>query len=327
MKKIISILCIITLTFTVEMQVYANPTAPIYNNDEKVVRVSNIDGKKWRSEWIDTKYNTDNITSYIGAEPYWRLGKNNYYYAIYKIEDNSSHYLIMTFSRNFYDLQNSWYVTKMPSKQLFKKYVDVGTPLEVVMLIDPDTYNINAESEKDLYYSYHRFADGTGLLIKYQRNVDEKWVVETSRYETDRNRIVKNLIDMDYQLIKNDNPNEEKEFLEKLKKLEEETTSNDPTGNTKFAEKKPAKIKIKSVKRTKRNKILVKFKKVKNAKKYQIQYAANKKFKKAKIKITKKNSYVIKKVSKKRTYYIRVRGVNGTRKGIWSKVKKVKKLG
>lgn len=90
--------------------------------------------------------------------------------------------------------------------------------------------------------------------------------------------------------------------------------------------KKPAKVKIKSVKRYKKNKIRVRFKKVRYAKKYQIKFATNKKFKKAKIRTTKKCSYIIKKAQKKKKYYIKVRGVNGTKKGAWSKVKTVKKV-
>lgn len=69
-------------------------------------------------------------------------------------------------------------------------------------------------------------------------------------------------------------------------------------------------------------KIQVQFKKVKNAKKYQIQYAANKQFKKAKTKTTTKLKYTIKGLKKNKKYYVRVRGVNGTTKGRWSAVKK-----
>ena len=61
---------------------------------------------------------------------------------------------------------------------------------------------------------------------------------------------------------------------------------------------------------------------------YQIQYATNKKYKKAKKTVTQKKQYVIKKLRKKKTYYIRVRAYtvyNGkTVYGRWSKVKKVK---
>ena len=76
-----------------------------------------------------------------------------------------------------------------------------------------------------------------------------------------------------------------------------------------------------SLKRSK-TKIQVQFKKVKNAKKYQIQYATNKKFKKAKSKTTTKLKYTIKGLKKNKKYYVRVRGVNGTTKGRWSAVKK-----
>ena len=69
------------------------------------------------------------------------------------------------------------------------------------------------------------------------------------------------------------------------------------------------------------------WRKIKNAKKYQVQYSLSKKFKKGKkygtktvttanIKIT------IKKLNKK-TYYVRIRGINGKNIGKWSKVKKI----
>ena len=68
--------------------------------------------------------------------------------------------------------------------------------------------------------------------------------------------------------------------------------------------------------------------KVTGAKGYQLQYALNKKFKKKKSIQTKKTKYTIKKLKKKKTYYIRVRAykMNGKKKvyGKWSTVKKVK---
>lgn len=93
---------------------------------------------------------------------------------------------------------------------------------------------------------------------------------------------------------------------------------------TKTASIKIGKATIKSAKNSKKKTIVLKYKKLKNAKKYQIQYATNKKFKKAKSKKTSKLSYSIKKLKKGKTYYVRVRGLNGTKKGTWSKIKKVK---
>ncbi len=92
--------------------------------------------------------------------------------------------------------------------------------------------------------------------------------------------------------------------------------------------KAPSKVKLTSAKNGKGKKLTVKWKKVTGAKGYQLQYALNKKFKKKKSVQTKKTKYTIKKLKKKKTYYIRVRvyKMNGRKKvyGKWSTVKKVK---
>ena len=92
--------------------------------------------------------------------------------------------------------------------------------------------------------------------------------------------------------------------------------------------KAPSKVKLTSAKNGKGKKLTVKWKKVTGAKDYQLQYAMNKKFKKKKSVQTKKTKYTIKKLKKKKTYYIRVRAykMNGRKKvyGKWSTVKKVK---
>ena len=158
--------------------------------------------------------------------------------------------------------------------------------------------------------------DGTIANIVYKKE-SGKWIVDRVMYIKDGSQAVDNLLDIDYDLIKNENPNEEAEFLQKLKKLNEK--QKEPV---KTKAKTPSKVKIKSAKRTGKKKITVRFYKAKNAKKYQIQYAYNRKFKKAKIKVTVKNKLVLK-VKAKKTCYIRVRGINQNKKGRWSKVKKV----
>ena len=87
--------------------------------------------------------------------------------------------------------------------------------------------------------------------------------------------------------------------------------------------KTPGRVKLKSVKNSKRKIVVIKYRRVRNAKKYQIQYAKNSKFKKAVIRNTKKLTFTIRKLKKGKKYYIRVRGINGEKKGKWSKVKKV----
>ena len=79
-------------------------------------------------------------------------------------------------------------------------------------------------------------------------------------------------------------------------------------------------------------KILVSFKKVKNAKGYQVQYSLNNKFTKKTKSITlksqKKKSVTINNLKKGNTYYVRVRAYKtvGNKKiyGKWSVVKKIK---
>ena len=86
------------------------------------------------------------------------------------------------------------------------------------------------------------------------------------------------------------------------------------------------KAKIKSVKSKKKKTVKVTIKrKIFGAKGYQIQYATNKKFKKAKKVTTKTTAKTIKKMSSKKKYFVRVRSynlVNGKKTyGKWSAVK------
>ena len=92
------------------------------------------------------------------------------------------------------------------------------------------------------------------------------------------------------------------------------------------APRKVSKVKAKS---TKKRTTTITWKKVSNASGYEIQYALNKKFsKKAKKKILTKNKATIKKLKRKKMYYVRVRAyrLDGTKKvyGKWNKRVKVK---
>lgn len=69
---------------------------------------------------------------------------------------------------------------------------------------------------------------------------------------------------------------------------------------------------------------VVKFKKVKGAKKYQVQYSLKKTFKGAKKKVTSKAKITIKKLKSKKKYYVRVRAINGKDYGAFSAKKTVK---
>lgn len=98
---------------------------------------------------------------------------------------------------------------------------------------------------------------------------------------------------------------------------------------TTTAKKKvPAKVKVKTCKKLKKRSLKLVWNKALYAKKYQVKVSTNKKFKKNKTVVytTKKKSYILKKLSKNKTYYIKIRAVNGKLSGKWSKtiVKKIK---
>jgi uncharacterized repeat protein (TIGR02543 family) len=92
----------------------------------------------------------------------------------------------------------------------------------------------------------------------------------------------------------------------------------------------PGKVKIASVKNNKSKAIKIVWKKVKDCKGYEVQYAVNKKFTKSKKnKLTTKLTLSAKKLKVGKTYYVRVRAYNTDTNdnkyyGKWSKVKKVK---
>jgi hypothetical protein len=108
---------------------------------------------------------------------------------------------------------------------------------------------------------------------------------------------------------------------------EEETTtiSNVTTTAANSSKVTIKKAKIKKL-TAKKKSIKVTIKKLANAKKYKIQYSLKKTFKKSVTvtKTTKKLTYTIKKLRSKKTYYVRVAGVNGKITGPWSKANHIK---
>lgn len=90
---------------------------------------------------------------------------------------------------------------------------------------------------------------------------------------------------------------------------------------------KVAQAKLVSVKKKSKTSATVKFKKVSGATGYVISYATDKNFKKAKTVTTKKTTYVLKKLKKGKTYYVKVRAYKTVNKkkvyGKYSASKKV----
>lgn len=106
--------------------------------------------------------------------------------------------------------------------------------------------------------------------------------------------------------------------------------SSQPNSPKKQKVTKPSTPTLSTAKNVKKNKLTVNWKKTKDAKGYEVQYALNSKFTKSSKKVTtKKFSITAKNLKQKKTYYIRVRAYTTNSKGkkvygAWSKVKKVK---
>lgn len=117
------------------------------------------------------------------------------------------------------------------------------------------------------------------------------------------------------------------DFKNKVTEISPNTKGN-LTLYAKWSKVKVAKVTLKSAKRSGANKIKVTFKKVSKAKGYEISYAQNKKFKKAKNLTTGKTTYTIKKLKKGKTYYVRVRAYkyDSTKKKVYGKHSNTKKV-
>lgn len=120
-------------------------------------------------------------------------------------------------------------------------------------------------------------------------------------------------------------PNQSQPSTSDVSKSDQNNKQNNKQNSTVTGVKKTASLKLKSKKKS----FNAKWKKVKGAKGYQIQYAVSKKkIKKGKRKSVKKPAITIKKLKRRKTYYVRVRAYKtvGKKKiyGKWSAVKKVK---
>lgn len=103
------------------------------------------------------------------------------------------------------------------------------------------------------------------------------------------------------------------------------TTKSPVVNPTKATVTKPGKVSLKKPKNVKKKSVKLSWNKIKGAISYQVKYALNKQLtKKAKTKITKSTSIIIKKLKKKKTYYFAARAKNSAGYGAWSSVKKAK---
>lgn len=98
-----------------------------------------------------------------------------------------------------------------------------------------------------------------------------------------------------------------------------------PAQKTTNISKKPVKMVTGVSLKVKKKKINIRFKLVSNVSKYQIMYSTKKSFKNKKVVTVRSGNVTIKKLKRKKTYFIRVRAISKNGKaGAWSVVKKVR---
>lgn len=105
--------------------------------------------------------------------------------------------------------------------------------------------------------------------------------------------------------------------------ITEESKQKEPF-TTKSKKKPPEKVQITKAKNIKKKTVSLKWKKIKKAQKYEIQYSVNRKFKKAKKTYVKSTLKKITKLKKNKKYYFRIRAISNVGRGNWSNVRMVK---
>lgn len=162
------------------------------------------------------------------------------------------------------------------------------------------------------YFNYTSTDDGTNNNVTPNTNdntVNNDYSNGNVNNPTDNNR-------------NNDNNNQYDDSNQNNTAVDNKKDTSKSTTTKKVSVAKVGSVKVKN---QKGKKIVITFKKASNAKKYQIQVSTDKKFKKSvKTYTTNKVKYTVKKLKKKKTYYVRIRGINGSNTGKWSAVKKIK---
>lgn len=206
---------------------------------------------------------------------------------------------------------------------------------------------------KDLYYSFDEWSGSGSAQVKISSDDEDSFTLESALFKSlsykgveiaASNYSIKQYMNVIYITLKEEYVKTlptginyfKIDFLNvgfmlklEIKSQTEPNSNNQPDNKNKQSKPSAAKVKKVSAKKiSKKNQSKVTWKKVTGASGYQVKWAANKKFKKAKKKFTKKNSITLKKLTKKK-YYVKVRAykvVNGEKVyGVFSKVKVIKK--
>jgi hypothetical protein len=280
-------------------------------NAEKVTFVVNMDTVN-----VGSVENSGN-----GLKIKWDTVKGSDYYEVYRSEDKDANYTKIgtvkegnAFIDSNVEIGKKYYY-KVASvtdgiissySDVFEKYYVPATPTVVGITKQFSQYRMAIEGE--IYDGFEIYSNGNLLTLATSNNVTVSLKAGSYKFKVRAFKKVNN------KRVYGEFSEEYFYVVQKEQNAENKSQSNKSL--------LPA-TKIKKVVK-KGKKYVVTIKKVKGTKKYQIKYSANKKMKKSKMKIFKKNRGIIKITGGKKAYYFSVRYLKGKIWSKWSKLKKCK---
>lgn len=137
----------------------------------------------------------EDVKTTLGLECYRTNGE--YAYSVHKVlfDDNTTNYCFISYTSDA--VVDTWFVSKIPSKESFNKIKKDKTTFEQIKQMDNATIIFDADKP----VSYHRFLDGTMMIIQYA-DLNGTKVVEDYTITQDPVDIVNHLLIEDLNLIK-----------------------------------------------------------------------------------------------------------------------------
>jgi len=139
--------------------------------------------------------NMNSVKDTLGLECLRVNGKSVYSVHKFSNDNGEEGYCFISYESEV--VIDSWFVIKIPSRSDFKKIKKKETTLEQIKQLDPATIVFDADEP----ISYHRFADGTMMEVRYQNN-GVTTIVKDYGISKDPANIVKSLLPIDLMLVK-----------------------------------------------------------------------------------------------------------------------------
>lgn len=177
-------------------------SAENYNNDMSIRKLSVSEVKLARLEYsFDVENGFSSTISLTDVRSqfssfYLRFNKG-IYYGVVKTSDG---YLFMLFDDNL-QFKDGMPIKKLTTKKDFDGIKTGISTVEDIKKVDPGTLLIKNISENALEgESFHRFADGTMLVVTYQKE-SGRWIVKDMLFKDDPTKFLEYLLPKDLEVL------------------------------------------------------------------------------------------------------------------------------